>query len=67
MPQVVAINRNSGIALFDDDSCAVFEHLIDCEGELTNDRDEAVAAVVMAPDGTYEVIVLDDFTPKTLN
>lgn len=60
---VVAINRKQRVALLGNGSIVHFTSMFDCDGDKTNNSDEAYRAVAQLPSGTWACISLDQFEP----
>ena len=58
---IVAINRALKVALYDGGECVPFETYIDCNGEVTDDYEDAIAVVLQTPQGHWTHIVLADY------
>lgn len=67
MVSVVAINKPQRIVILDDESLAPFDTLIDQNGDVTDDTDDAVCVLVKLPDGEWETVTISDFEPQWLN
>lgn len=58
---VVSINRGKRLALTDDDAVVRFALMLDCNGDETEDVDEALVAIAQHPNGRWLVIDLTAF------
>ncbi len=67
MVSVVHINKAIGYALLDNDTITSFDTLLDENGDVTDNTDDAVFVLVMLPDDTYEIVKLSEFEPRWFN
>jgi hypothetical protein len=64
---IIAIHRGRKVAVAEDGSECPFTDMLDCLGEETDDAAEAVAAIVLLPDGRWAAIDLRAFGGEALN
>lgn len=65
--KVVAIHKKQQVAVCDNNTLVPFDVMLDDEGDVTKDVDEAVCVVVSLTDDDFEVLVLSDFEPIRFN
>lgn len=64
---VYAIDKLKRIVLYDDGSIAQFDVLLNEDGDVTEDVDEAIYALVCFPDGEDDFVKFADFGPARFN
>lgn len=64
---IAAINKSERIALNNDGVIGTFDVLLDSEGDVTEDLDDAIYVLICFPDAEFEIVKLDEFGPTRFN
>lgn len=67
MTDIERINRATLVAITDDGRVGEITNLFDCDGEDTDDIEDAVTAVIRLADDEWYAVALDDYEPARIH